>query len=230
LRHVVFDFVIIDNEHGWLSYESIANMVLSAKGCGLTSLIRVPAIERECIQHYWDMGANGIVVPQIYTADDVKKVVKLSKFAPMGNKGLVFYKGNMDYNPLDDKTEFMKRSNAEGIILVQVETKASVENIDEILAVEGIDGIFIGPSDLSSDMGMFGQNDNPEFKAALKKVLNAARDKGMVAGSLALNTEQLESRIKEGCNLVAWNSDLGLFGKSVMSAMNTIQAAAGFKK
>jgi len=223
-----YDYVILDNEHGCFSYETLLNMVQIARGSDIVALIRVPKIDRECIQRYWDMGADGIIVPMVNTAEQAAEAVALSKYAPMGRRGLAFQKGNMDYHVDGDPVAYMKYSNEKGLILVQCETVESAKNIDSILAVNGVDGIFFGPLDMSGDMGKFGRYGDAVFKDTASRVMKAARAAGKIAAAFVGDLDSAADRLREGANMLAWGTETAMLFNAAKRDVGSIRALEDF--
>jgi 4-hydroxy-2-oxoheptanedioate aldolase len=228
-KNAGYDYVILDNEHGCFSYETLLDAIHIARGCDIAALVRVPKIDRECVQRYWDMGADGIVVPMVNTPEQAREVVRLSKYAPMGERGLAFYKGNMDFNMDADPRAYMKESNEKGFILVQCETVRGLENIDAIAAVQGVDGIFFGPLDFSGDMGLFGDYQNPSFKEAAAKVIKAARAAGKIAAAFVGDMAQAGDRLSDGANFLTYGTESAMLYQAAKGALREIQGLSGYR-
>jgi 2-dehydro-3-deoxyglucarate aldolase/4-hydroxy-2-oxoheptanedioate aldolase len=202
-----FDYIVIDCEHGYFSYETIANMISNARLSNISVFVRIVQISRDHIQHVWDMGADGILVPFVETAEQAKEIVRLSKFAPQGQRGISFNRGFTDYDYNADKKQALRDANEKGVILVQAETRKAVENIDEIIAVDGIDGILVGPGDLSNDMGMLGQFTNPDFDAAVTRVLTKTKQAGKIVASYLPNYDMLKKQLDLGLEVILWGNE-----------------------
>ena len=167
-----FDFINLDGEHGLFSPESIDAMCRAADGYSLTVTARVPNISASTINLFLDRGVMGILGPHIETAADAKALVDACRFVPDGNRSWGGGRGNF-YNdarlldsPATERTEFMALTNKEMLVMGQLETTRAFENLDAILAVEGIDAFAWGSNDLAQSMGFPGQPDHPEVKEA----------------------------------------------------------------
>ncbi len=150
---VGYDFVFIDMEHGNYSMETVADLIRGAKSVGIATIIRVPHLETFFISRVLDAGAEGIMVPMTSTKEQAERIVRYSKYTPLGQRGFGSQMGATDYKSLK-ANEFMKEANENTLILAQIETKEAIENIDAILGVEGIDVGLIGPNDLSISLGI----------------------------------------------------------------------------
>lgn len=225
-----YDYVILDNEHGCFSYETLLNMVQIARGSGIAALIRIPKIDRECVQRYLDMGADGLVVPMVNSASEAKEIVRLAKYAPKGCRGLAFFKGNTDFRVDIDCNQYMRESNEKSVILVQCETAKGVENIDEIVAVDGVDGILVGPLDLSGDLGIFGQYQNPKLKEAAATAIAAARGRGKIAAAFVGDLDQAKDRLSEGANMLTWATESIILYQGAKRGLEKIRGLEGFDR
>lgn len=145
-----FDFILIDNEHGVMEQSTLVDMVRASQLHDVPALVRCTMKEYDHVQKALDFGANGVQLPLCNTAEDARKVVSLANYAPEGSRGTAFQPRASHYGMVSDKEEYKRRANATKLISVQVETKQAMENLDEILAVDGIDVYFIGPADLAS--------------------------------------------------------------------------------
>lgn len=221
-----FDFLLLDQEHGCFGYETVQLMIELAHSAGGEALVRVPMIVREGIQRYCDMGADGIVVPMVDTPEQAQAVVALAHYAPLGRKGMAFGKGNMEYVADGDWNTFVQKSLRDLTILVQAETPQSVQNAKQILAVDGIDGIMIGPLDLSASMGKLGQFEDPDFLAAVEHVLKACKRAGKIACVFAGNERFAERCYGWGCDMVIWSTESSLLYGAAKAAKETIAALA----
>lgn len=170
-----FDYVVIDLEHGALDNVDTVNLIRAAQGRGLAPFVRINTISRASVLHPLDAGAAGIIVPNVKSVGEARALVEWSKFAPIGQRGVGVVRatmfGHADY--ASNMSEYQRVSNEETLLLLQCETKECLESIDEIASINGVDGIFIGPFDLSFALGIPMQFDSPVFHDALKKVREA---------------------------------------------------------
>ena len=172
-KNAGLDFVMFDCEHGTYTTETIHDMCMTAMALGLECFVRVPAGTKDYISRILDCGTSGIMVPMTETAEQAKNLVLYSKYAPIGSRGFAMC-ANTGYKP-GKHTEVMQGANSRVWSIAQIETKLGVENCEEIAAVEGIDALLIGPNDLSIDLGIPGDLDNPIQIEAIKKVAAACK-------------------------------------------------------
>ena len=220
-----FDFVIIDNEHGPFSIERIADLSRMARVLGLTPIVRVPDLAYPYLAQSLDAGAQGIMLPRVYTVDQVEEAVQIMKYPPMGARGCAFSRGHTDFQAAPLR-ETMDIANRETMLIVQVETAESVEHIDELLAVPGVDVAFVGPTDLSIALGVPGETESPMLVAAIEKVISACERHNVVPG-LQMNDVQLAVQwANKGMRLISSMSETGLLVSAGSQVTSTIRGAS----
>ena len=195
-----FDFVVIDTEHSGNTTEQAGSLIRAAEIANITPIVRVTANAPELILRALDMGAGGILVPQVN--------------APLGERGLagVVRAARYGFVPMQ---EYLAGANRETLVIIQVEHVDAVSNLDEILAVEGIDGIFIGPADLSQSMGCTGQFDNPELRHVIHSVIEKTRRTDKWAGIFCLDAADAEYWRKAGVQFVNIAAESMLFAAAL---------------
>ncbi|RGZ01155.1 aldolase/citrate lyase family protein [Clostridium sp. AM58-1XD] len=220
LKEAGYDYFFIDSEHGYIDYSKMSAMVTAAKAVDMPVIIRVPQPDREVVLKYMEMGASGLLMPNTETAEQAKKLVEYSKYAPLGNRGVALLKAHAAYRNVKAE-DYMKSSNEETILLVQIESPEGVENLDAILGVEGIDAAFVGPNDLSQSMGIMGQYDRDEFQEALECIIKTAEKHGKYSGIHMGNPKAVKKWADKGMSLNLCSSDVALL---METARNHIQA------
>ena len=214
------DFVIIDNEHGPFETESTMNYV------GLTPLVRVREVSRPAILKPLDIGAKGLIVPCIETVEQAKKVVEYGKFSPIGKRG--FCPSRKDYwgyshpqgQPIDVG---MKHENEETLLILQCETVGCLENIETIVSMDGVDGIFIGPFDLSISMGIPGEFDNPEFLKAIDKILSTCKKYNKISSVFTGRFDDIDKYYKQGFDIVTYSLDANILVDGFKNIVSTVK-------
>jgi len=175
------DFVIIDTEHAPHSPETVENLIRAAEGSGMAPFVRVTENSPSLILRALDVGAAGVVVPQVNTAEGAAMAVQAAKYGPQGQRGLAGIVRAARFGCVPS-ADYLKYSNENTMILTQVEHVEAVRNLDAILAVKGLDGIFIGPSDLSQSMGITGQFGNPELIRVITDIIERGAKAGKLVG------------------------------------------------
>lgn len=199
------DFAIVDTEHGLIELEHAAEMICRGHVRGMSVLVRPKDFTRASLLKPLDAGADGLVVPQIRTLEDAKSAVRHAKYMPLGQRGVGTGRGNaFGCDPRYPTLQAMfDAKNRESLLLLQCETVDCLESIEEIAALEGVDGIFIGPYDLSAEMGMPGDFENPAFLRALDRIRRACADAGKPTMIFCIDAETARRRIDEGYDSVA---------------------------
>ncbi len=211
LSRMGFDWLLIDGEHSVISLEAMTLMMQAMNGSNCTPIVRPQWNDMVIIKRILDIGAHGVLIPWVNTREQAEYAVRACRYPPVGLRG---------YGPrraaLNDP-DYMRTANDEILVIVQIETREAVDNVDEILAVDGIDACYIGPFDLAMSYGLGPPKwDDPEYLAAFDRVLGAANKAGKPAGMFAtsaniqwavekgfvLNTvDDADSFLKRGANM-----------------------------
>lgn len=218
-----FEFFIIDNEHGTYNFETISNMIAAARGAGISVIVRIPEITRENILKPLDSGAAGLLVPMVNTAAEAEEVIKHAKYPSMGNRGAALRRPHNLYGKVN-AGEYLQKANNDTFIAVQAETTQSLENINEIAAVEGVDCIFVGPFDLSISLGIPGQINHPLEVEAIEKVAAACRKHNKIGGILMFDQEMLVQWINKDFRFAVYSSDITLLADAASKAVKELKS------
>jgi 4-hydroxy-2-oxoheptanedioate aldolase len=204
------DYVVLDKEHGPYGVETIAEYIRCAERRNITPVVRVKDFTRPSILKVLDIGAQGIIIPMIKTKNDVERVIEYSKFFPMGNRGVAPTRASSfgNFTSLED---YFEESNSEILVLPQCETKECVENIDDILSVDGVDGVFIGPYDLSQSLGKPGQFTDPVLQNAIDLVLSACKEHNKYSLIYASDKKAAMESFGRGFDSVSVGMDILLY-------------------
>jgi 4-hydroxy-2-oxoheptanedioate aldolase len=178
------DGIIIDCEHGHIGDDSMHNSVAAISALGVSPIIRIRGPAHDIIKRALDTGAHGIMVPQINNAEEAQQIVASSKFPPQGVRGQGSAFPSIGHGITTP--EYMRSANETIVTMIQIETRAGVENVDAICAVPGVDLVFIGPNDLAQSLLGYvpARGDEPEFVAAIDKIIAAAQSHGKWAGRM----------------------------------------------
>ena len=194
------DFVIIDTEHGPGDVETTLPLILAAERRSITPIVRVKDANRSSVLKMLDIGAMGLLVPFVRSVDEVKRVIEYGKFIPTGQRG--FGPGRVSGFGLlpgfSGVGEYFETCNRETLIIPQCETVEAVECIEEIAELEGVDGVFVGPFDLSIALGKPTQFDDPEFVSAVARTVKAFRDAGKFCLTFAATGEAAKNNFAKG--------------------------------
>ena len=204
-----YDWLFIDMEHGAFSVQEATQLCLASLNTGVTPIVRVCVDALDEGTRVLDNGAQGVVIPHVDTAEQAAKIASAFRYPPQGTRSWGGGIAQFGYLP-PPTAQAQAEVNAETIIIVMIETETAVANADAIAAVDGIDVLFIGTSDLTADMGLSGQFGHDKVKAAYKAVIDACKKHGKTAGLGGIYDDVwAEYYIKQGCRLVLGGNDQG---------------------
>lgn len=213
LSRTGIDYVIIDTEHGCFSEESVAEYIRAAENNKLTPYVRISDVRRPYVLRMLDIGARGLIVPNITSVDQVKELVQNAKFPPIGKRGYCPTRtsvwGADDW--AQDALSYMEECNRRCLVIPQCETKEALEHIEEIAALDGVDGIFVGPCDLSIGLGIPLQFDSDILNAAVDRILAACRKYNKLSIMFAGTTGQARAMLEKGFDSVTYSLDASIF-------------------
>jgi 2-dehydro-3-deoxyglucarate aldolase/4-hydroxy-2-oxoheptanedioate aldolase len=203
------DFVWIDAEHNAMSLETIQGHLMATKGSETTALVRVAWNDPVLIKPILDIGADGIIVPMVRTADDVRRAVAACRYPPEGIRGYGPRRPSK-YGRLGGP-EYCRLANETIIVIAQLEHIDAIRHIDEILAVPGLTSIVFGPNDLSGSMGLMGRPNHPDVVAAMQTAIDKARQSSVFVGNgVGGSVDALMEWIDKGIQWITLGNDVGL--------------------
>ncbi len=205
-----FDFAIADMEHTPLSPREILPLLLAAQNRGMDLIVRIPENQPMYFKWCLDLGVKFIQVPHIQSKADALKAIEASRFSPSGERGLCRFVRAANYSetPVQD---YIENANERSRLILQIEGARGLDSIDEILSVEGIDTIFIGPYDLSQSLGHPGQIHHPAVVGAMNRIVEACSKAGVRVGTFADSPEGIQRWVSKGVQMIEFASDLNLF-------------------
>jgi 2-keto-3-deoxy-L-rhamnonate aldolase RhmA len=210
-----FDCVMLDAEHGQYTLSSMQACVEALKATPASIVVRTASAQKPDIQHYLDVGVDGILVPHVETASETKNVVEAARYPPEGTRGIGAVRSNrygLDFGvPLEDV-------NARVAVLVIIESRRGIENANEIASVPGLDGIIVGVTDLAADLGVRGQPDQPEFLAGLEAVVRSG-----IANSLKVGTPG-QAIVPQDSSLNLCCTDVGELARGARAALEQVRS------
>ena len=219
------DFAIIDNEHSPIEAETTAALVRAAELSGICPLARVREISRPAVLKLLDVGVQGLIVPNVKTLEQVQELVNYAKYYPIGQRGFCpSRKDGWGFDGLGSVPETMRHFNGETLLFPQCETAEALDIIEDICAVDGVDGIFVGPFDLSISMGMPGQFDAPEFQAAITRIVAACRAAGKYCMFFTGTADGVVDGFRRGFDAMAYSLDAALFIQGVKRDVEDIRS------
>lgn len=221
-----FDWVLIDLEHGAGEEKDVLFQLQALEHTSTAALVRVESSESQRIGRVLDMGAEGIMCPRINTVAEAIKVVKGLHYPPAGNRGVAKMVRATGFG--HNFPEYYKHAGENILGIVQIETAEVLNHLDEIAAIEEIDVLFIGPADLSMELGIFGQFEHPLFKDALKATIDAAQKAGKATGILFFNPDDYVKYHEMGIRFIACGADATFVAegaRSMAGKLNTIRSS-----
>jgi 4-hydroxy-2-oxoheptanedioate aldolase len=223
MAHCGFDWVCVDMQHGLIDYAGMVPMLQGISSTDTVPLVRVPWNEPGIIGKCLDAGAWGVIVPMVNSRREAEAAVAACRYAPVGHRSFGPLRANY-YAGFD----YFSRANQEVACIVMVETRAAVDQVDEIVSVPGVDAVYVGPADLSVTLGLAPAPDHPDpvFTDALDRVLEACRRHGVVPG-IAGNAETAVRRVEQGFQLVEVASDARLLGVGAGAALAHVRPTTG---
>jgi len=205
-----FDFIFIDAEHGPLSPSDCEELVRAAEVRNTVPLIRVPNSEPDTILRFMDIGAMGIILPGVSTREEAERAVHAVKYYPQGNRGLNAVRAS-DYGMRKPLAEYVVDANQETVVLAIIENTAGIENLADILSVDGIDGVILGTSDLSQSLGVPGQGQHPRVQEAYHQFVTEGLKTTKAIGTVVRPGENAQEYLAAGLSILI-TSAYSLFG------------------
>lgn len=221
------DFVILDNEHGPFEAEASRDFARAAENVGLTAIARVREVSRPAILKLLDVGVQGLIIPDVHTVVQVQEIVDYAKYFPLGKRGFCpSRKDGWGFDSMAQQSvpDQMAYWNEQVLVIPQCETVVALENIETIVHMEGVDGIFIGPFDLSISMGIPGQFDHPDFVSSLEQVQKACKDAGKFCMIFAGNPAAVAERFRQGYDSVAYGLDAAVLAAAYKASVADIRS------
>lgn len=212
-----FDWLVIDNEHSPNDLRSTRDSLMALEASPSHPVVRVPVGETWMIKQMLDAGAQSIIVPMVESVEQAKELVRAVRYPPEGVRGVGYSMTRA--SKFSQITDYGTTADAEICLIVQVENRAGLEALDDILTVDGVDGVFIGPADLSADLGHMGDLMNPKIVEVIRDALRRIRAAGKAPGILTTSDDMIEMALEDGAQFVA-------VGLDVLILANTTRALA----
>lgn len=206
-----FDWLCIDMEHAPNELPDVQAQLQALRGSGTSPVVRPPWNDMVWVKRVLDFGAQTLLIPYVQTAAETAQAVSNMRYPPAGRRGVAGGTRATQWGRIRD---YYVRAEEELCLLVQVESRQGLENLDAIAATPGVDGVFIGPADLSADLGHLGNPQHPEVQAAIEDAVRRIRASGKAAGILARGEEAARRWLEAGCNFVAVGVDAVLLAQA----------------
>ena len=218
-----FEWLTIDMEHASISIETIMNLIGHIQGNGMQALVRVSKNEEVAVKRVLDAGADGVIVPMIRNKEDAKMAVNFVKYPPIGKRGVGLNRAQKYGTSFDSYKEWVKN---EVVVIAQIEHIDAVNNLEEIFSVSGIDGIIVGPYDLSASMGYPGEYDREDVRLALLRIDEVAKKLDKPLGFHVIDSNHLKTieKINQGYSFLAFSLDFFFLGDKARTEMKLLKS------
>ena len=216
------DFVLIDMEHGGLDMGQVNDLLAWFKATPVAPFVRVPSSDYHFIARLMDLGALGVMVPNVKTPEQAKQVVDAVRYTPDGERGLGLGCSHNDFERPKSR-EYMQAANRNNMVICQIESTTALDNLEAIASTPGVDVLWVGHFDLSSSMGIVGELKNERFVDVLTRVAETARRHGQAAGIQPSSTAQAKEWMALGYNLISYGADFGVYRAALQSAVNELR-------
>lgn len=217
-----FAWGVVDMEHAPLDLKDLVQVLQALSGTGLLPVTRVPWNDTVTIKRVLDAGVQTLLVPFVQNADEARRAVAATRYPPEGVRGMAAMSRGSQFGTIAD---YYAAANRRIAVIVQLETQAAVQALEEIAAVPGVDGLFLGPADLSGSMGLPGQTAHPEVKAVMADVARRARAAGRWVGTVGGTAEVVREYRTMGYDFVAVASDLGMLMRTATGLVQSLADA-----
>ncbi len=205
-----FDWILLDMEHSPNDLESLLSQLQAAAPYATHPIVRVPWNDMVTIKRVLDAGAQSLLIPYVQNASDAKAAVSNTRYPPAGVRGVA---GTTRATRFGRVKDYAKRAHEELCVLVQLETKPALEEIEKVAAIDGVDGIFIGPADLHASMGYTGETANPAVMPLIEDSIRRIRKAGKAPGYLSPVEADAKRMLAAGAQFVAVGADVGLLAR-----------------
>ncbi|VCU70078.1 5-keto-4-deoxy-D-glucarate aldolase [Pigmentiphaga humi] len=219
-----FEWAIVDAEHSPIDVADVAHMLMAIGNTAMLPVVRAPWNEPVVIKRLLDAGADTLLVPFVQSADEAGRAVAAVRYPPQGSRGMAGLSRASRFGAMPDH---FRQANGRIGLIVQIETPQALACIEEIAAVDGVDAVFIGPTDLAGSMGHYGDSAHPEVKASLASAIERCKRVGKPVGTLAATLESAALLARQGADFVVLASDLGLLLAQVRAAQSAWRAEFG---
>ena len=218
-----WDYILLDTEHNDYDYETIGNFSLAAKYEEMEMYVRIPDKLYHQMAQMLDIGAEGIVLPQVRTKEEAEHIIRSTKYSPIGNRGVSISTTvtlSRDYQ-IKEYTEW---ANRELMTIVQIESEEGVNNVEQIVSTKGVDAVMIGPADLTHDMGISGEIRHPKVQEAFREVIKQCNRYGVAPGVHLTGIADVHKWVKEGMRFITYSYDTKFFKDASREALRKLRS------
>lgn len=225
-KRVGLDFSILDAEHGSFDLGTIATLAAIARGHSYDLYVRIPIITKAYIGPILDAGVAGIVTPMVETGEQARELVRLTRYAPLGERGISLTRAHSGYK-VSNVSEYLEHANSHVKIYAQIESTAGLGNLSEIAATRGLSGLLLGPNDLLASLGTPGDYGNETLSSSIDAIASVCKQHGISSGIITAKEALLKRAVGAGMDLASVDSDLGYFITGAHSAIDGFRSMLG---
>lgn len=219
------DFLFYDMEHSGFDFEQIKMQCALCRGLGVVPMVRPPAKQYQFAARLLDIGAMGLLYQMVETPEEAEDLVRWTRYPPRGDRGAIFGGAHDDYLTTD-MAEAARQAEDRTMVTVLIETAKGLENVDEILSVEGVDAAHLGHADLSLSLGIPGEMQHPRLQDGIDRIAEACRKHGKTAATLAANAAWGEDLKARGYRMIGWSFDMGIMQDGLTAGIETLRQGA----
>jgi 4-hydroxy-2-oxoheptanedioate aldolase len=202
LGHLGFEVYFLDCEHGAGGPQQAEDVARACETVGMVPMARVRSADPKLVLQFLDAGVMGVMLPGVLDAGDVRRLVEAVKYPPQGRRGIAPVRANDYLLGSMSQAEYVSFANSQTLVIPQIETMEAVKNLDSLLDVEGVDGYFVGPRDLSMSMGFSDGPAHDEVRSLIDDIFRRVRGAGLITGTVAFSGEDARSRVESGAQLI----------------------------
>jgi 2-keto-3-deoxy-L-rhamnonate aldolase RhmA len=219
-----FDFIVVDMEHSPISISALQNMLVALRSTESTVIVRAPGNDAIVVKQILDIGAEGVIVPDVSSREQCERAVGSARYAPEGSRGF----GPRRAARLGgNRQEYLQRANDEILALIMVESQDALGSLDEILTTPGLDGVIIGPADLAVSMGYLLDQKNEAVEAAIDQIIAACQKHGVPFGTYTVTPENTAKWLAKGAQIGTMGTDVAIIDAGIVKAKSDIAAIRG---
>lgn len=215
-----FDWLVIDTEHCPIGIEALRNILIATKGTLAAPVVRLMNNNPDYFKMALDLGAAGVIVPMVETVQDAQRALEASRYPPLGRRGCGPVRASDYFRQYD---QYMERANDDILVAVQIETVQTLPVLDDILQVNGVDAIFVGPSDLGLSLTSL-KDPRPTVESLMAEIFEKARHAGVPYGTLSATPEEFVNHVNAGATLLTIGGDLGFVLDGAAAAFSNTRA------
>jgi 2-dehydro-3-deoxyglucarate aldolase/4-hydroxy-2-oxoheptanedioate aldolase len=224
-REAGAEFLLLDMEHSGAGIDTIKQQLAYCRGVDIAPWVRVPTNQYHFVARVLDMGAIGVMVPMVETAEQAREIVSWTRYPPLGRRGAALGAAHDDYSGGSVKEKFAAL-NERCFLMLQIETEIGVAHVEDIAAVPGVDSIWIGFLDLSNFLGVPGETQHPTYLAALDKIVAAAKKHNRPLGTAAANEAQAREALARGFSMVSFGTDVYLLQAALSQRIQAVRGGS----